>query len=130
MEDWAITIRKNAEPRTEFDYTTFHQFMLKSNPRCKIVSQVFELNKNGQTGGHIHAYIQIPKGYYRKRLCAVEGYHIKLVKINNLSGWIKYMNKDQSLFQRFENSVKVAHLVNDMNQDEEEEEKEPMADLA
>lgn len=121
MEDWALTIRKNAEPREVADYVDFWAFMLKSNRQVQTVSMVCEQNKNGQVGIHQHAYIKIPKGYFRKRITCYPGYHIKLEKITNLEGWIRYMNKDQSLFNRFKNSVPVAHHLEPPELDEHDE---------
>lgn len=104
MQSFAITIRKLQAPREPLDYVKYHAHILKSNPTVKFTTHVFEKNKNGHEGGHVHGIIDIPTGYYRKRLC-LNGYHVKLVKITNLKGWIQYMKKDQSLFKKIENDL-------------------------
>lgn len=126
MQSFAITIRKLQAPREPLDYVQYHAHILKSNPTLRFTSHVFEKNKNGHDGGHIHGIIEIPTGYYRKRLC-LTGYHVKLVKITDLKGWIQYMKKDQSLFKKIENHMGQLKYEDKEDYEPTEEEQEDLA---
>lgn len=121
MEEYAITIRKTgtkADDKTRKAYDDYFKFLKKSNPKCELHKHVFEDNKV-EPGVHLHGVIRIPKGYFRKRLVPGNGkYHVKLEKITDMEGWLRYMRKDQNFRQ---NIFAIANIKSTCESDVDDE---------
>lgn len=127
MDEFAITIKRTGNnSKNENDYDDYFTFLRKSNPKCELHKWVYEDNVK-EPGVHIHGVLRVPKGYFRKRLCPVNGsYHVKLVKITDLEGWIRYMRKDK-IFR--DNIFQIANMQTQQCEEESEIEHEEYIDI-
>ncbi len=94
---FTVKILKNPKKADEKDYEPFFKLFYLN---AKVLSCVGEADPKGVL--HYHGVIRIPKKYYRKGLI-VKGYHLKLVKIYDVAGWINYCYKND-IYHCFEES--------------------------
>lgn len=92
---YGFTVKDNRQDVT--DYKSF--FDNVKNNGCKVTCSYNEYDSANRL--HVHGIIQIPKGFYRKRLC-LQGLHIKLEELYDPEGWIRYIRKDQKVLQEEE----------------------------
>lgn len=122
MDEYAITVRKTGTRQSDKSraaYEPYFSFIRRSNKKCELHKYVFEDNKS-ESGVHLHGVIRIPKGYYRGRLIPSGGaYHVKLEKITDMEGWIRYMQKDQNFR---ENVFAISNLKSQCESDSEPDE--------
>ena len=85
---YGYTVKDNRPETT--DYQSFFDRCEKFG--VKITHKYPEYDSKGKL--HIHGIMQIPKGFYRKKIC-MDGLHIKLVEIYDEAGWKRYITKDQ-----------------------------------
>lgn len=89
---YGFTVKDNRVDTT--DYRSFFERCEKMG--CPITHKYSELDSKGKL--HYHGIINIPKGFYRKRLM-VDGLHLKLVELFDHEGWLKYCQKAQEALE-------------------------------
>ena len=84
---FTVKITKNPKNADEKNYEPFFKTFYN-------LADVLCISGEADTKGllHYHGIIRIKIGFYRKNLY-MNGFHLRLKKIFNLSGWIKYCFK-------------------------------------
>lgn len=116
MESWALTIRKQmrvSDTVTEADYEPIISLM-----GTKLIRHVFEKDK-AKDHKHLHGIIELPRNYFRSKLM-LKGFHTHFVRIYNIDGWVKYMEKDQEFRQKVSFDLWVQDVTSDATQNKAE----------
>lgn len=126
---FSCTIKKNVkkEDVSTVKPSTYEEVILKLK---SLGVQFTYINYEDDTKGccHVHCVASIKKGVYRKDLLKhVSPFHIRLDKIYDLKGWVKYAMKNQSIFKKadeearagFTNSYTVSPIDDDTPIDDE-----------
>lgn len=93
-QSWAFTISVTSGKLYPLD--TYDQFWKKCESYGITVSAK-ELEVGSNKGvPHYHGIIEIPKGFYRKKLM-IRGMHLRLEELYNKKGWMKYINKTHDI---------------------------------
>ncbi len=90
-ELYAITIKVLHAPKNA-DEKTYEPYFKVLYHLAQVVCICGE--KDGNNRFHYHGTIRIPVGFYRKQLC-MKGFHIKLTKIYDAEGWLRYCFKNE-----------------------------------
>lgn len=93
-ECWAITARKHSrvdQPVSITDYDSLIDHLGE-----KLIHKCFERNPTNHNHYHLHGVVVVSSNYLRSKLRQKQ-YHIYLVRIFDMAGWLLYMSKDQDL---------------------------------
>lgn len=82
---------KSTSGHKRSDYTPIFSKWEDNKQNVEMVTKHLEYGKHDYL--HYHGIITIKKGFYRKRL-EMKGYHIKLVEVFDIKGWVKYITKE------------------------------------
>lgn len=94
-QSWAFTISDTTKEHkyAKTDYKLFWERCEQFGLRIEQREQEIGPNKGVP---HYHGIIEIPKGFYRKKLM-MKGLHLKLEELYNKRGWMKYINKTHDI---------------------------------
>lgn len=85
---YGFTVKDNRQ-----DVTDYKPFLDNCKQHgCNVVCSYEEYDEASRL--HIHGIIEIPKGFYRKKIC-MKGLHVKLEELYDPAGWLRYIRKDQ-----------------------------------
>lgn len=96
MQSYGFTIKcnlKSIEPNNE----TYKNILKEWAKVGTIRACYYECDNSNRARLHCHGVIELPKGFYRRRLDIGKGYHWKLKPITDLTGWMHYIRKDVEL---------------------------------
>lgn len=85
---YGYTIKDNRSETT--DYQSW--FDKADKMGCKFETKHAEYGSSNKL--HYHGIVQIPKGFYRKRLMQ-KGLHLKLEELFDRAGWEQYCKKEE-----------------------------------
>lgn len=90
---WSFTYKKSgkADNVKSSDYLHILTVLKRHG---NVTRNYYEKDSKGKW--HVHGVVELPKGFYRARVC-LPGYHVHFKEIWNEEGWEDYMRKDQLL---------------------------------